>query len=139
MNESQAQQFVDAFAAAWAQRSGSAFLALWHPEGKLHSPFYDRVVAGRELGALNDLQKAQLPDLVWTLLGWTGRDDVVVIEWEASNRYGEHTVCWRGVDKLTLRDGRIVEEIVYADTALLRALRVGKPVDPLVPLPTSLV
>ncbi len=32
---------------------------------------------------------------------------------------------WRGVDKLRLRDGRIAEEWVYMDTALLRALRSG--------------
>jgi ketosteroid isomerase-like protein len=138
MTESEAREFVTKFAAAWAARDGNAFLALWHPDGKLHSPFYDRVVAGRELGALNDLQRIQQPQLAWTLLGWTWRGDVVVIEWEVSNRFGEQTVRWRGVDKLTLRGGRIAEEVVYVDTAPLHALRGGRPVEALAPLPESL-
>ena len=97
MTESDAQEFVTNFAAAWAARSGEAFLALWHPEGQLHSPFYSRIVSGRELGKLNDVQKAQVPDLSWALVGWTWRGDVVVIEWESSNRYGDKIVRWRGV------------------------------------------
>ena len=43
-----------------------------------------------------------------------------------------------GVDRLTVKDGRIVEEIVYADTAPLRTARdgVGK-LEPLVVLPRA--
>jgi len=48
------------------------------------------------------------------------------VEWESSNVYGGHEVGWRGVDKLTVRDGRIPEEVVYADIAPLQALRRGE-------------
>ena len=55
MNDMDIQDFVTRFAAAWAARDGEAFLALWHPDGVLHSPLYDRPVAGKELGRLTDL------------------------------------------------------------------------------------
>ena len=135
MTEIEAQTFVDNFAAAWAARSADAFLALWHPDGQLHYPFANRVLEGSEIGKLNDLTKTRAPQLTWTLLDWTSRGDVVVIEWESSNRYGEHLMVWRGVDKLTLRDGKIIEEIVYADTAPLQALRLQTKFDALIQFP----
>jgi ketosteroid isomerase-like protein len=137
MTEQDAQAFVDRFAAAWAARDGAAFLALWHPDGQLHYPFANRILKGSEIGKLNDLQAAVAPHLTWTLLGWTARGNVVVIEWESSNRYGERTLRWRGVDKLTLVDGRIAEEIVYADTAPLQALRQGRSFDALIQMPVD--
>jgi ketosteroid isomerase-like protein len=137
MTEQEAQAFVDRFAAAWAARDGAAFLALWHPDGQLHYPFASRILKGSEIGKLNDLQVAVAPHLTWTLLGWTSRGNVVVIEWESSNRYGERTLRWRGVDKMTLVDGKIAEEIVYADTAPLQALRQGRSFDALMQIPVD--
>ncbi len=139
MIESEAQDFVNRFVAAWATRDSDAFLAMWHDDGQLRSPFYGRVVEGRELGKLNELLGLQAPHLTWTMIDWTWRGDVVVLEWENSNRYGDKTLRWRGVDKLTLRDGKIVEEVVYVDTAPLQAMRAGKPLTPLVQLTPSLV
>ena len=135
MTESEAETFVKRFEEAWAAREGSMFLDLWHPEGNLHSPFYDRVILGQELAALNDFQRAAAPNLTWKLVGWTWREDTVVVEWENSNTYGERLVKWRGVDKFTLREGRIVEEVVYADVSFLHGLRAGKPLEPLLRLP----
>jgi ketosteroid isomerase-like protein len=135
VKEADQQTFVDTFAAAWASRDGKAFLALWHPDGQLHYPFANRVIRGSEIGMLNDLTKANAPGLTWRLIDWTARGDVVMVEWESSNQYGAHRVTWRGVDKLTLRDGRIIEEVVYADTAPLQALRQGKPFEALIQLP----
>lgn len=135
MTEPEAQRFVTQFTHAWQTRRGASFLALWHPDGLLHSPFYDRPVLGRELGTLNDLLLAQSPHLTWSLRDWTFRGDLVVIEWENSNRYGERTVTTRGVDKFTLRDSKIAEEVVYTDTAIFRAARTGSALEPLVKLP----
>src|SRR5271156_3133490 len=108
MTETETQTFVDNFAAAWAARDADAFLALWHPDGQLHYPFANRVIKGGEIGKLNDLTKVNAPHLTWRLIDWTCRGDVVVIEWESSNKYGPHVILWRGVDKMTLRDGKIV-------------------------------
>ena len=46
MTDLEKQTFVDRFAAAWAARDADAFLALWHPEGRLHYPFANRMLEG---------------------------------------------------------------------------------------------
>ena len=119
------------------KRDASTFLALWHPNGRLHYPFASRVIRGSEIGLLNDLMKANAPNLTWELLDWTSRGDVVVIEWRSSNRYGATSVTWQGVDKLTLLNGKIIEEIVYADIAPLQAMRLGMTFEALIPFPAT--
>ena len=132
MTDADIQEFVTRFAAAWAARDGEAFLALWHPDGVLRTPFAGRPIAGSELGRLNDIQKEQAPDLVWQLLDWTSRGDVVIVEWQNSRVIGGKRLDFRGVDKFRLRDGKIAEEVVYADTAPLRAMRGGEKLQPLI-------
>ena len=132
MTDADIQDFVTRFAAAWAARDGAAFLALWHADGVLRTPFAGRVIAGSELGRLNDIQKEQAPDLVWQLLDWTSRGDVVILEWQNTRVIGGKRFDFRGVDKFRLRDGKIAEEVVYADTAPLRALRSGEAVEALI-------
>jgi hypothetical protein len=117
--------FIRKFEAAWASRDGAAFLALWHPSGVLHYPLVDRPISGAELGLLNDVQKASAPDLLWQLMDWTARSDIVMLEWRTTRVFGGKRFEWRGVDKLRLKEGKIIEEWVYMDTALLRALRAG--------------
>src|SRR3981081_626962 len=88
MNDMDIQDFVTRFAAAWAARDGEAFLALWHPDGVLHSPLYARPVAGKELGRLTELVRETAPDHVWQLLDWTARGDVVIVEWQGARTAG---------------------------------------------------
>lgn len=135
MTSDEVQEFVARFAAAWAARDGEAFLALWHPDGVLHSPLYDRPVAGKELGRLTEIVKERAPDSVWQLLDWTARGDTVIVEWQNTRTAGGRRLDWRGVDKFRLREGRILAERVYTDTAPLRAVAKGEMVAPLVPLP----
>jgi ketosteroid isomerase-like protein len=123
MTGTEIQEFVTRFASAWAARDGEAFLSLWHPEGFLYYPLVDHPIRGSELGKLNDIQKERAPDLVWQLLDWTWRGNTVIIEWQTTRFFDGQRFDWRGVDKLRLRDGKILEERVYMDTALLRALR----------------
>jgi len=134
MTDAEVQDFVTKFAAAWAARDGAAFLALWHPDGVLHTPLLDRPLAGRELGRLNEVQKEVAPDVVWQLLDWSARGDVVIIEWQSTRIIAGKRFDWRGVDKLRLKEGRIVEERVYMDTAPLRAQRTGSTLEPILRL-----
>jgi ketosteroid isomerase-like protein len=134
MTDIEIQDFVTRFAAAWAARDGEAFLALWHPEGWLHSPLYDRPVAGRELGRLTEMVRERAPDSVWQLLDWTARGDTVIVEWQNTRTAGGKRFDWRGVDKFRLRDGKIIEERVYTDTAPLRAVAKGERLDAIIPL-----
>jgi ketosteroid isomerase-like protein len=134
MTNDDIQDFITRFAAAWAARDGDAFLTLWHPDGVLHSPLYDRPVAGNELGRLTELVKQRAPDSVWQLLDWTSRGDIIVIEWQTTRMAGGKRFDWRGVDKFRLRDGRIIEERVYMDTAPLCAAAEGLALTPVIPL-----
>jgi hypothetical protein len=59
---------------------------------------------------------------------------VVAIEWQNTRHVGDRRFDWRGVDKFSLKEGRIVEERVYMDTAPLRALRTGLQIEPLIRL-----
>lgn len=131
MTESEVADFVTAFAAAWASREPARFEALWHPDGVLHYPYVDRPVAGSEIGALNAAHNEQTPDIVWQLLDWTWRGQVVIVEWQLTSFSSGKRLAWRGVDKFTLRDGKIAEEIVYSDTAPLHALRTGQRFEPM--------
>jgi hypothetical protein len=112
MTDAEIQGFITRFAAAWAARDSEAFLALWHPDGVLRTPLVDRPVAGRELGRLNDVQREIAPDLVWQLLDWSARDDIVIIEWQTTRIVGGQRFDWRGVDKFRLLEGKIIEERV---------------------------
>ncbi|MGO8921285.1 MAG: nuclear transport factor 2 family protein [Stellaceae bacterium] len=134
MTDAEIQDFITKFAAAWAARDGAAFLALWHPDGVLHYPLVDRPLAGAEIGRLNAAQSEAAPDLVWQLLDWASRGDVVIVEWQCSRSLAGKRFDWRGVDKFRVRDGKIAEERVYMDTAMLRALRSGGVVEPLLRL-----
>src|SRR5882757_2871066 len=107
MTDADIQDFVTRFAAAWAARDGEAFAALWHPDGVLHSPLYDRPVAGKELGRLTELVRESAPDHVWQLLDWTARGDVVVVGWQATRPAGGGRAVWRGGGQLALREGGV--------------------------------
>jgi ketosteroid isomerase-like protein len=131
MTDDEMQDFVTRFAAAWAARDGKAFLALWHPDGTLDTPLVSRPVKGGELAKLMEVQKSAAPDFVWQLLDWTRRGDVVIIEWQTTRNVNGARFDWRGVDKFRLKDGRIVEERVYTDTAPLRAFRSGGTLEPI--------
>jgi hypothetical protein len=134
MTEAEVQDFVARFAGAWAARDGTAFRALWHDVGVMVAPWYGRDVRGEEWDRVNDALKEQAPDLVWQLLDWSWRGDVVMIEWQNTRLLNGQRVEWRGVDKFRLKDGKIIEERVYSDTAPLRALGQAKALEPLVRL-----
>jgi len=98
---------------------------------------YLRIVYGtadaarEEIRRLNDVQRQAAPDLVWQLLDWTSRGDVVIIEWQTTRNVNGVRFDWRGVDKFRLRNGKIIEERVYTDTAPLRAFRKGEKLEPI--------
>ena len=131
MTDAEVSDFVARFAAAWAARDGPAFLDLWHPEGLLNTPMVGRTVKGNELDRLLAVQTAAAPDFVWQLLDWASRGDVVIIEWQTTRIVNGSRFSWRGVDKFRIREGKIAGEVVYCDTAPLRALRSGEKLESL--------
>lgn len=136
MTEQEIADFVTRFVAAWAARDGKRFVELWHPEGLLHSPLYNRPIKGSEFERLTELVTNAAPDLVWQLLDWTWRPKsdgaLVIIEWQSTRTSQSGRFDWRGVDKITLENGKIIEEIVYFDSAPLRARRAGTTLEALI-------
>src|SRR5882724_11910053 len=100
MTDTEIQDFVTRFAAAWAARDGNAFIELWHPEGLLHTPLVNRAVAGSELNRLMQVQTAAAPGFVWQLLDWTSRGDVVIIEWQTKSGAAAVCTCIRRLSSL---------------------------------------
>ena len=135
MTDAEVQEFVTRFAAAWTARDGNAFMELWHPDGLLDTPLVNRRVKGSELGRLMEVQTSAAPDFVWQLLDWTSRGDVIIIEWQTTRNVNGARFEWRGVDKFRIRQGKIIEERVYSDTAPLRAFRKGETLEPITTLP----
>lgn len=135
MTEHEVQQFVAKLQAVWTAGDSERFSEVWHADGVLHHVLLDREVAGRELPDLHRLQLAGAADLCWTMTDWTWRGDKIVVEFHNSwTTSSGKRVEWRGVDVLRLKDGKIIEEHVYADSAPLRAAREGKSMEPLMRL-----
>ena len=131
MNE--ARRFVERYVAAWASREPGIMRPLWHPDGELHHPALSAPIPGSLVAANNDNTKRAFPDFEWSLLDWAASGQVVFLHWRnrATIRGTRHE--WTGVDRMELRDGRIVREDVYFDTIpLRRALDPGLPHGPLV-------
>ena len=122
MNETEIQDFVTRFAAAWAARDGEAFFALWHPDGMPQSPLYDgRSPARNWAGSPSWCARAPGPCLAAARLDGPRRGGDRRMAGDTHGRW--KAIDWRGVDKFRLRAGRIAEERVYMDTAALRAAR----------------
>jgi hypothetical protein len=115
----EAEKFVREFQAAWATRSPDAFQHLWCTDGVLDHPTVSRPIPSRLTPALRREWYKLLPDLEWTLLSWGALGNTVFIEWESSAHLNGAPLLWRGIDKMTLRDGRIEREVVYSDNLYL--------------------
>lgn len=130
--------FVQRYGAAWSERSPDALAALWQPDGVLIDPLYDRNIKGDEIAALTRGQFARNPELNWTMVRWPAHRDGVAFEFRNRFTVAGKPFEWRGVDWMRLRNGRIVEERVYVDTASLRALQGGRSLAPLARWPADL-
>ena len=62
-----------------------------------------------------------IPDVRIVPDHWGIEGDDVLIEWTARGTFAGRPMEWRGASRFTLRDGLIVEERAYFDTAALRA------------------
>lgn len=131
MTESEAADFVAKLGVVWSSGDSDAFLDVWHPDGVLEHPMLDEHLRGIDVPSLHRAQLASAPDLKFKVLGWTWREDIVVVEWSVRRSSNGREFSWQGVDKMTLRDGKISKEVVYSDTAPLRALRQAKVVEPM--------
>jgi ketosteroid isomerase-like protein len=111
-----AATFVAAYVRVRQGQDSRALGELWHPDGVLRHPTLSRPVKGSRLAAYDDYTKKRLPGLTWELLDWAARGAVLYLEWRCRARSGSGALVFDGVDRIVLRGGRIIEEIVYCDT-----------------------
>jgi hypothetical protein len=117
MTEEETERFVKDYEAAWASREPGIMSTMWHADGILIHPLLaNEPISGDLVPFNNDRTKHLNPDLTWTLLDWTSRGNRVVLEWENKLTVAGQPVTLRGVDVMTLREGKIEKEIVYMDT-----------------------
>jgi predicted SnoaL-like aldol condensation-catalyzing enzyme len=57
-----------------------------------------------------------LPDLSLKVLRWAPVGDTVMIEWAASATYASKPLEWRGIDRVSLINGKTYESQAYWDT-----------------------
>ena len=114
------QQFVSRYEQAWKDRDVAAFEALWDPNGVCYHPTASAPIRGREgLVAFDRRTRERTPDLSWQLDRWAAQGDHLFIEWTCRATIAGNLATWSGVDRFFLRDGRIIEEVVYCDTQQL--------------------
>ncbi|WP_378733940.1 nuclear transport factor 2 family protein [Nocardia brasiliensis] len=114
-----ATEFVGRFEAFWASPDPTALSGLLHPDAHLKQPLrpdmYSAAAYAEELGRLLRL----CPDLAGHLLWWAEVHDGVVIEHTLSGTLAGKRFDLQVLDRITLRDGKVVERIAYFDPSPL--------------------
>ena len=111
-----AETWVAKFAANWDQPDPDALRPLMHEDTQnlippMAEPGDREGVVAHFKGVLQ-----MLPDFRLRILRWAPVADTVMIEWEGSAAVAGQPLTWRGVDRISLRDGKTYEGQVYWDT-----------------------
>ncbi len=124
-----ASAFVEAFADGWRAPAGPDAFAdhfePWlDPEVRLIQP-RPPLLVGREAFREQFVRPlfGLIPDVQGTVEGWAKSGDTVYIEIKLEGTVGDRRVTLRSCDRVTLRDGLVVERVAYMDpTPLLAAI-----------------
>lgn len=134
--EAEAAEFVGRFERFWATPDPDLLGELLHPDAHLKQPFRPEM---HSCAAYADELRRLLrlcPDLAGDLLWWSAVHDGVVIEHTLSGTIAGKRFSLEVLDRITLRDGKVVERLAYFDpsplivaiatrpTAWLRYLRI---------------
>lgn len=119
------QAWVQAFTDGWRSPSSPQsfadhFVPWLDPEVRLVAPLMPTVVG---VQAFRDRFVRpvfmQFPDLRGTVLGWAAEGDVVYIELLLRATIGRRRAEWVSIDRITLRNGKVVERIAHFDPSPL--------------------
>jgi len=117
-----AADFVARFADFWRPPVDLRVLeTLLHPESRLIAPGMPTTV-GREAGieAFRNVF-AMVPDLHIDVVRWRGDGDVVFIETVMRGTMNGHALEIPAVDRITMRDGMVLERVAYFDAGAMQA------------------
>ncbi|HEY2385788.1 MAG TPA: nuclear transport factor 2 family protein [Candidatus Binatia bacterium] len=121
-----AADFVARFADFWRPPVDLRVLeTLLHPDSRLVAPGMPTTV-GRAAGIEAFRSVFMLvPDLHIDVVRWRGGGDVVFIETIMRGTMNGHTLEIPAVDRITIRDGMVLERIAYFDAASMQAAMAG--------------
>jgi ketosteroid isomerase-like protein len=112
----QAEDWVARFAAKWAKPGPDDLRDLMHADTRnlippMAEPGDREGVVAHFKGVLQ-----MVPDLSLKVIRWAAAADTVMVEWQSSATVAGKALGWRGVDRVSLRDGKTYEGQVYWDT-----------------------
>ena len=108
-------EFVERFMRFWAAPDPATLDDLMHEDARLVQPLMPEA---RSRAAYADAMRrllAVMPDLHGRTQRWGPTDDGVLIEHTLAGTLGGKALSWDLTDRITLRDGRVVERIAYFD------------------------
>lgn len=111
-----AEAWVAKFAENWAHPDPEGLRPLMHENTRnlippMTEPGDREAVVAHFQGVMR-----MLPDFRMRIVRWAPVGDTVMIEWEGQAAVAGKPLTWRGVDRISLRDGKTYEGQVYWDT-----------------------
>lgn len=108
-------EFVERFRDFWAAPDPTALDELLHEDAHLLQPLMGEVRSRASYAQAMHRLLAVMPDLHGRTLRWGQTEDGVLIEHTLAGTLGGKPLSWDLTDRITLRDGRVVERIAYFD------------------------
>ena len=108
-------EFVERFMRFWAAPDPAALDELLHDDAHLVQPLMPEARSRAAYAQSTRRLLAVMPDLHGRTHRWGPTEDGVLIEHTLAGTLGGKALSWDLTDRITLRDGRVVERIAYFD------------------------
>jgi ketosteroid isomerase-like protein len=119
----EAAEFVRGFERHWASPDPTALFDLLHPDVHLVQPLLPEMHSSAAYAEQLRRLLLLVPDLTGRVHRWVPDDNGVIIEHTLGGTVGGKRIELRLCDRITLREGKVVERIAYFDpTPLLLAV-----------------
>jgi ketosteroid isomerase-like protein len=120
-------EFVERFKRFWAAPDPAALGELLHDDAHLVQPLMPRAHSRAAYAETMRRLLAVMPDLHGRTRRWGETEDGVLIEHTLAGTLGGKQLSWDLTDRITLRDGRVVERIAYFDPLPLLLAVITRP------------
>ena len=120
-------EFVERFKRFWAAPNPAALAELLHDDALLVQPLMPDARSRATYAEAMRRLLALMPDLHGRTRRWGETEDGVLIEHTLTGTLAGKQVSWDLTDRITLRDGRVVERIAYFDPLPLLLAVITRP------------
>lgn len=120
-------EFVERFERFWAAPDPAALGELLHDDAHLVQPLIPEAHSRAAYAEAMRRLLAVMPDLNGRTHRWGPTEDGVLIEHTLSGTLRGKAVSWHLTDRITLRDGRLIERVAYFDPLPLLLAALTRP------------